>query len=212
MTTDRFPLLAGNRFIKLYEVFNSGEKHYVCASRHEPDELVAALSEDARKDALPDAVSCFVVLAVEGEEPKLVLNWEYRYPVGQYLLSVPAGLIDEGDKAACDPLALTAGRELGEECGISLEESDVVQIINPLVWSTPGLTDESNALVYVRLNRAKAPAFCQDGAEGTEDFDGVLLVDKQQARELLDSGRDPRGGRYPLFTWAALMYFLSCVE
>ena len=32
-----------------------------------------------------------------GHEPCLLMNREFRYPTGQYLLSVPAGLIDPED-------------------------------------------------------------------------------------------------------------------
>ena len=65
----------------------------------------------------PHAVSCFVVLNIKGQPKKLLLNWEYRYPVGQYMLSVPAGLIDKGDWNNPNALVDTAIRELKEETG-----------------------------------------------------------------------------------------------
>ena len=52
---------------------------------------------------LPDAVSCVVIWnpsdddEKSGHEPCLLMNREFRYPTGQYLLSVPAGLIEPED-------------------------------------------------------------------------------------------------------------------
>ena len=50
------------------------------------------------------------------------MNREFRYPTGQYLLSVPAGLIDPedctGDSDNTASLIKTAMRELHEETGL----------------------------------------------------------------------------------------------
>lgn len=198
-----------NKYVKLYDMINEGDKHYLNASRREVDDLPAVQPSDVQKTMLPDAVSCFVIIDVDGEEPRLLLNWEYRYPAGQYLLSVPAGLIDPEDKKSDNPLVRTAIRELGEECGLQVLPTDEIKELNPFVWSSPGMSDESNALVAVTVHRDKMPSLNQDGAEGTEMFDGFQLVTKAEARKIIQDGRDPRGGYYPLYTWAALMYFLS---
>ena len=73
--------------------------------------MVALTPDEECKTMQADAVSCFVVLNIKGQTKKLLLNWEYRYPVGQYMLSVPAGLIDEKDWD--NPNALTATDEHG---------------------------------------------------------------------------------------------------
>lgn len=52
------------------------------------------------------------VILVEDEDHNLLINWEYRHPTGEYLLSLPGGKIEEGE----DPL-LSAKRELLEETG-----------------------------------------------------------------------------------------------
>ena len=49
----------------------------------------------------------------------------------------------------------------------------------------------------------------QAGAEGQECFDGFALVTKEKAKEILKAGVDDRGHYYSVYTWAALMYFLS---
>ena len=134
---------------------------------------------------------------------------EFRYPTNQYLLSVPAGLIDEEDWEKPDALRITAIRELREETGLEVGESDEVKVINPCVFSTPGLTDEGNALMYISINRDEMPALSHRGAEGSEKFEGFRLVSLAEAKDYLRTGRDEHGVYYPLYTWAALMYFVA---
>ena len=124
------------------------------------------------------------------------------------MLSVPAGLIDEKDWDNPNALVATAIRELKEETGIEVEESDEVKVISPCVFSTPGMTDEGNALVYISINREEMPKMYHDGAEGSEVFEGFRLVSKEDAQDYLCKGRDEHGMYYPLYTWAALMFFM----
>ncbi len=77
------------------------------------------------------------------------------------------------------------------------------------MFSTPGMTDESNALVCVVLNCKEFPVFSQEGASGSELFDGFCLLTKEEARKILKKGTDYRGVFYSVYTWAALMYFVS---
>ena len=125
------------------------------------------------------------------------------------LLSVPAGLLDPEDATEENPVFHAAARELREETGITLEESDSIRLVNPLVFSTPGMTDESNALVQIILNREEMPKVSQEGAVGTECFDGFLLLTKEEAQKILKDGVDDQGFFYPLYTWAALMCFAT---
>ena len=81
--------------------------------------------------------------------------------------------------------------------------------MNPLVFSTPGMTDESNALVQIILNREEMPKVSQEGVVGTECFDGFLLLTKEEAQKILKDGVDGQGLFYPLYTWAALMCFVT---
>ena len=108
-----------------------------------------------------------------------------------------------------NPVFHAAARELREETGITLEESDSIRLVNPLVFSTPGMTDESNALVQIILNREEMPKVSQEGAVGTECFDGFLLLTKEEAQKILKDGVDDQGFFYPLYTWAALMCFAT---
>ena len=168
-----------SEYMNLYDLQYREGGHYYCASRRKKDRMVALTPDEECKTMQADAVSCFVVLNIKGHPKKLLLNWEYRYPVGQYMLSVPAGLIDEKDWDNPNALTATAIRELKEETGIEVEESDEIKVISPCVFSTPGMTDEGNALVYISINRDEMPKMNHDGAEGSEVFEGFRLVSKE---------------------------------
>ena len=198
-----------SKFIKVFDLQYREGRHYYNATRRDEEDLVAAKSTEEFKKMLPDAVSCVVILKISGQEPRLCLSREYRYPAGQFLLSVPAGLLDPEDAAQENPVFHAAIRELREETGIALEESDSIRLVNPLVFSTPGMTDESNALVQITLNREEMPKVSQEGAVGTECFDGFLLLTREEAQKILKDGVDDQALFYPLYTWAALMCFVT---
>lgn len=196
-----------SRFIKVFGLEYVEGKQYMNATRRDMDHLVALKDEDDFRTMLPDAVSCIVIF--NGPEPKLLLTYEFRYPAGQYLLSVPAGLIDKKDEKEADPILATAKRELKEETNIDLSPEDKLEIVNPLLFSTPGMTDESNALVSIVIADESKLHLSQDGAEGTECFDGFVTLTKQDAERILKQGKDDNGIFYSVYTWAALMYFVS---
>lgn len=229
-----------SKFIKVFDLQYGEGRHYYNATRRAEEDLVAAKSTEEFKKMLPDAVSCVVIWnpsdddEKSGHEPCLLMNREFRYPTGQYLLSVPAGLIDREDvetisgyKAQIDMdnnnadsnawtieknnsiLIKTAMRELHEETGIVITEADEVSVINPCLFSTPGMTDESNALVKIVLNRDSLNGMSQEGAVGGELFDGFDLLTKAQAKKILEDGVDEHGIYYSVYTWAALTYFVA---
>ena len=209
MKKEQIETIYQSKYINLYDLQWEEGRHYFIASRREIDDLPALAPTERYEDMLPDAVSCFVVIRVKGEEPKLLLSWEYRYPAGQYLLSVPAGLIDEEDKAKPGAVIRTALREVLEETGLVVQDGDEVKVVNPYVFSTPGMTDEGNALVFVSINRDEMPKITHSGALGAEKFRGHRLITKKEAQEYLVRGRDEYGIYYPLYTWAALMFFMG---
>lgn len=198
-----------SRFIKVFDLQYEEGKHYFDATRRQADNLMAIKSDEEFKAALPDAVTCVVILNIKDEEPKLLLDYEYRYPAGQFLLSPPAGLLDPEDAACAEPLLATAKREIEEETGLVLKETDKLFTINPLLFSTPGMTDESNALVCAVIELEDTKQLSQEGAVGSECFNGFELISNEEAATLLQNGRDKNGIFYSVFTWAALMYFVS---
>lgn len=196
-------------YLCLADIRYAPGKHYFNATRRTAEDLVALKSDAEFRDMLPDAVSCIVILDMPGEEPRLLLAYEFRYPAGRFLLSLPAGLIDPQDRGEEDPVRSATVREIQEETGLEVRESDVVAVVNPLLFSTPGMTDESNALVCAVLHPGDLSGLSQEGAVGSELFDGFALLTRKEAAETLRRGRDVRGNFYPLVTWAALAYFVS---
>lgn len=202
--------IVDKRFIRLFDLKYAEGRHYFDATRRSLDDLVAPKTEDEFKKMLPDAVSCVVIVSNDGEEDRILMSYEYRYPTGRFLLSVPAGLVDKADEGAENPLLETAKREIHEETGIIIDETkDQLSVINPLVFSTPGMTDESNALVLVVLKNPDLSALTQEGAEGQECFDGFVLLNKEEAGKILRAGVDERGHFYSVYTWAALTWFCT---
>lgn len=213
LTEKDVEVLFESPYVKVADLRYAPGKHYYDATRREVRELTAIKSDEEFRDMLADAVSCFVILDMPREQPRLLLSREYRYPVGRFMLSVPAGLIDEEDKGKEKEEAVlaAAAREIQEETGLVIrkERGDRTIIVNPLVFSTPGLTDESNALVCAVLHPRDTAELSQEGAVGSELFDGFELLTRDMAMETLRKGRDREGNFYPLYTWAALMYFIS---
>lgn len=206
---DKIKTMFDAKFVRVYDLQYKEGKHYYNASRRKAEDLVAVKEEKDFKEMLPDAVSCFVVLDCKEKEPVLLTFYEYRYPAGQYLLSVPAGLLDEKDKNEENPIFSTAIREIKEETGLSFGKNDSIKMVSPLSFSTPGMTDESNALVCVVMHPDDLGELSQEGAVGSELFSGFELLTKEQATEVLKTGRDKYGNFFSMMTWAGLMYFVS---
>lgn len=197
------------KFLKCYDFSYFPSKHYYVASRREKERLVALRTKENWEKMLPDAVGLVVVLKCKDREPLLCLTKEMRYPVGQFLLGVPAGILDPEDMEEDQPVFSAAKRELWEETGITWTNEDEIRMINPLLFSSPGMTDESNAMVYVTLHRDAIPAFNSEGAVGGERFEGFVLLNRTEARKVLMDGVDKEGLFYSVYTWIALTCFVS---
>ena len=209
LTMDGVKQLLDTRFINVFDLQYEPGKHYYNATRNKAGDLTALKSDSEFQAMAPDAVSCFVIVKVRGEEPKLLLSYEFRYPAGQFLLSPPAGLIDPEDRESEVPALLTAKREIFEETGLPVGETDRIWLVNPLLFSSPGMTDESNALVCAVVRLDDKSALNHKGIEGSEKMEGFRLLSKQEALDIIKSGRDEFGNTFSLMTWSGLMYFVS---
>lgn len=209
ITPDCIKPIFENKFMNMADIQYAEGRHYFNASRHKKEDMVVLKGIEEFKEMLPDAVTIFTIIKTPGEEPRLLFVKEYRYPVGQFLVAPPAGLMDPGDRDTAEPRFTTAIREIKEETGIDVKESDRLILVNPLAFSSPGMTDESNALVCAVIELDDLSSLSQAGAEGGECFDGFIMLTKEQAKETLRKGTDDNGVFYSMYTWAALMYFVS---
>jgi len=208
ITPDQVHPLLDTPFLRVFDLRYAPGKHYYDATRRKPEHLAAIRSDDDFRRMLPDAVTCVVILRMKDEEPRLLLMREYRYPAGRFLLSPPAGLLDPEDAESDQPPLAAARREIREETGIDTEP-DRLELINPLLFSSPGMTDESNALALAVYDLPDAGCLSQAGAVGSECFDGFRLLTRAEAEETLRRGRDEEGNFFSIFTWAALTWFVS---
>ena len=206
---DRIETLYESRFLNMFDLQYAEGRHYYEATRRSKDSLVLKKKDVEFRSMLPDAVTIAVVLHLPGNETRLLMSYEYRYPVGQFLLSPVAGLLDPEDHSGPDPLVSAAIREIREETGLTVKEADKVYVLNPCAFSSPGMTDESNAFLCAELTLDSLDALNQDGAEGSELFNGFELLDRQRAQEIFRTGRDEQGNFYSLAAWMVLSIFLS---
>ena len=206
---DRIETLYGTKFLNMYDLQYGEGKHYFEASRRKPEDLVVRKEDGEVREMLPDAVTIAVVLHLPGNRTRLLMSYEYRYPIGQFLLSPVAGLLDPEDRECPDPLVNAAIREIREETGLTVKESDRVYVLNPCAYSTPGMTDESNAFLCAEITLDSLDELNQNGAQGSELFDGFELLDRERAQEIFRTGRDEHGNFYSLAAWAVLSFFLS---
>ena len=149
------------RWLNLYAIeFVQGGKEgsWLYTSRHEP------------KAKELDAVVVIPILPTP-EGNKLVLVKEYRFPIQNYEIHNPAGLVDEGED-----IIETARRELLEETGYELT---TVKHISPIVVSSAGLSDESVQIVFAECKLGSGQAL-----ESFEDIE-VMTVDLEGIREIL---------------------------
>jgi ADP-ribose pyrophosphatase len=136
--------------------------------------VFASRKAEPHKDASGDAVIMVPVLRNPGEPPRLVMIREYRVPVGDYVIGLPAGLIDPGETAET-----TVRREIREETG--LEVSRIERITAPL-FSSSGLTDESAAMAFVEVRGDPSAGPQLEPSECLE----VLFLDHDQVCRLCD--------------------------
>ncbi len=204
--------LLDTRFIKVFDLLAGEGKHYYDATRRPLDDLTAVKSEEEFKTMTADAVTIVLTVEKNGEEPKLLMQYEFRYPCGRFILCPPAGLIDPDDRGKEDAALIAAKREIQEETGLTVKDTDRAKVVNPLLFSSPGMTDESNALVSIHIKTDDLSVLNNQGTTGMELFNGFVLLTRDDALKLIKDGKDKDGLFYSTYTWACLMWFISGLE
>lgn len=114
-----------------------------------------------------------VVILAQPDPRSVLLERQFRYPVGRHFLELPAGKIDAGEQ----PLA-TAQRELQEECGYRAAEWRRLATLHPCIayadefielFLARGLShvgsrlDEGEFLEVMTVPLAEAVGWVRDG-------------------------------------------------
>jgi len=165
--------LAETKFLSLFDAEYKNKKgatkHWVIASRKSYETLKDQYFQD-KKESM-DAV---VIAAIHKGSEKLVLIKQFRVPLNDYIYELPAGLIDNDES-----IESAVSRELKEETGLSLLEIDK-ESTKKGIYVSPGMTDESIALVYCTCTGEITNKYLEDN----EDIEAIL-VSRSEAEELL---------------------------
>ena len=148
--------LTNEKFVNLFSISQATPTrtlHWIFASRKSP-ELAGTVSADG--------VVIIAVVHTPADE-RLLVTREFRLPIGCHELSLPAGLIDDGES-----IATAAARELHEETGLTLTK---VFHVSPPVASSAGLSDECVCLLYGEAEGTLARDFQTEH----EDIEARLL-------------------------------------
>lgn len=93
----------------------------------------------------PNASACVGILAVTDKD-EVVLVEQFRIPVGQKVIEVPAGLVGDEPEFEGESLAETAARELLEETGYRAGSIDLL-VSSP---TSAGMSSEFTHLFFAR--------------------------------------------------------------
>ena len=127
MAGDKFrsiETLQRNRFLNFYHMdalTDSGRAFdYYFVSRNPPEEIKARTGENRAEGVV-------ICSLLKSDPERIVLIRQYRYPLGDWIYELPAGLIDPGENAQ-----QAAIREMREETGYRLEP-----VSGDEAWSRP---------------------------------------------------------------------------
>ena len=165
--------LSDNKFLNLFQLdalTDSGRAFdYFFVSRRRAEDIKLLTGDSAAEGV--------VIYPVLKEDPeKIVMIRQYRYPLGDYLYELPAGLIDEGETPDA-----AAVREMKEETGLDFEvySGGDAAFRRPFFMGA-GFTDESCNAVFGYAGGTVS----RDDMEDTESIQ-VLIVDKEEAGRIL---------------------------
>lgn len=135
------------------------------------DEVELPNGKSASREIIrhPGAVAVVPML----DDGRVVMVRQYRYPIGDTLLEIPAGKLDAGEKPEeC------AVRELAEETGY------VARVLKKLtaIVTTPGFTDE---VIHIYL--AKELEMTEQHTD-EDEFINIEIYSKEELRVMIDNG------------------------
>lgn len=172
---DSINTLAKTKFLSLYDVEytnkTGNKRNWTVSSRKDLDTF-----KDKLLNKVEDKIDAVVLIAKHIKEDKLVLIRQFRVPINDYIIELPAGLIDEGEN-----FESTVRRELKEETGLDLIKIDFENTTKK-AYASVGMTDESMAIVRCECEGVVS----KENLEEDEDIE-TILVSKDEAKELLKS-------------------------
>ena len=162
-------------YITLYHsksIYNGAIKQYDFISRQG---FMSKNPEQLGKPYKSDAVSIFLQ---NEDKSKLLLIKEFRYAVNNYVISTPAGLIENNED-----IKSAAIRELYEEIGYNEDQITINRTLLPS-YSAVGLSDEQVASVFATVDDSIKQNNILESSEDIEYF----WIDAHDAEYFLENG------------------------
>lgn len=165
--------LSDNKFLNLFRldaITDSGRTFdYFFVSRRKENRLKLLTGDSAAEGVV-------IYPIWKGAPDRIVMIRQYRYPLGDFLYELPAGLIDEGETPE-----LAAVREMKEETGLTFEvyNGGDAAYRRPFFMGA-GFTDESCNAVFGYVSGEVS----RQDQEDTETIQ-VCIVDKAEAARIL---------------------------
>lgn len=175
---ENIKLLADTKYLKLYNAEYTNKygvlRNWTIASRKDLDTINNKFFHGTE-----DKIDAVVIIAKHIKEDKLVIIRQFRVPINDYVIELPAGLVDnnEGFEEATK-------RELKEETGLDLVNIDYNRT-KEKVYVSVGMTDESVALVSCTCDGI----ISKENLEADEDIEAIM-ISKEEAKELLKSNEN----------------------
>ncbi|MBE6054458.1 MAG: NUDIX hydrolase [Clostridium sartagoforme] len=167
--------LSKTKYLSLYSadyINKKGNiKNWTIASRKDIETI-----ENKFFNGEEDKIDAVVILAKHVDEDKLVVIRQFRVPINDYVIELPAGLIDGNEK-----FEEAVRRELKEETGLNLIDIDI-EGTKEKAYVSPGMTDESVALVKCTCNGVVS----KEHLEEDEDIE-VVMLSKEDAKKIIAS-------------------------
>ena len=167
--------LVGTKYLSLYEldVVNKvgQDKTWMVASRKNMSEV-----QDIYLNGNEQDIDAVVIVPIHRETGKLVLVNQFRVPINNYILELSAGLIDNKED-----FNTAVEREIKEETGLDLLKIDS-KLTKKKLYISPGMTDESVALVYCLCSGELSTEYL----EVDEEIEPIM-VSKEEAKEILNT-------------------------
>ena len=126
------------------------------------------------------------IVAYSMDKQKILLQKEFRLSCNAWVVTFPAGLIDEGETPE-----VAAIREVKEETGVNVIQVD--DVLAPC-YTSQGFSDEKMTIVVCRCEGEPRPSEFED----EEIF--AKWYSKKEAQELLDTGH-PMSVRTQMFLY-----------
>ncbi|MBN1231807.1 MAG: NUDIX hydrolase [Candidatus Coatesbacteria bacterium] len=139
---------------------------------------IYSLKDDKRRDweyiRRKDEISTVAIFAYFDTKDRFLLIKQYRPSLDKWTIEFPAGLVGKEETIEAGAL-----RELFEETGYSGK----IEKITPQLCNTPGLSDETVQLVYVKVFEGKREKQCLEEEELIE----VIELDKKDVTSFIES-------------------------